>query len=279
MKKGFIPIVIVLAVVLITAVSGFAFDKLVLEKKQKPAEDISNSESSPSPAVSPVASAVQSPSATTSKKTSSNPGVQSSPGTSSNQNSISTSTQTRSTEVKIDSVSTTSGKAGEQIMISGSNFGSESGMVLFTASTSGGCCGVYADSWSDSVIKVKVISFGAKGERQLSVQRKDGKTSNAVIFNITAGQPYVNTVSPTQIKAGGTLTISGEELGSSFGSLDFYEVNSATNKLAQCTSGSWSETSISCSIPGSLSAGNEYGVQVTTNDSRQSSFKYITVTN
>jgi len=86
------------------------------------------------------------------------------------------------TSVTLNTVSPNSAKAQDLVVLKGANFGTAPGTVIFETPGSGGCCGTRPDSWSDTEIKVKVISFGTTGTKQLKVFRPDGKISNSISF-------------------------------------------------------------------------------------------------
>src|SRR5437016_6870247 len=110
---------------------------------------------------------------------------------------------------QINAVSPTTARAGDQIVINGSNFGSSQGNGnVWLGST----YGVVA-SWSDTQVVANVASGSKSGVAQIL---QGGVWSNPVNFTVIT--PNITSVTPTTAIAGTQITITGTGFGGSQGS-------------------------------------------------------------
>jgi len=140
----------------------------------------------------------------------------------------------------ISSLSTTSGPVGASVTINGTGFGSTKGSstVTFngTAVTSYG-------TWSATAIPVTVPTGATTGNVVVTV---GGVASNGVTFTVTTA-PAISNLSPASGIPNTTVTITGTNLGTS-GTVTFNGTVAST--------GSWTSTSISATVPDDVTTGN-----------------------
>lgn len=177
----------------------------------------------------------------------------------------------------ISSVSPSSAKYSDSITIRGNLLGSSTGQVVIESPTSGGCCGGSIEYWSDTEVRAKVPALAKGNNYKLKVVTSSGKTTNQLSFTITAGQPYVSSISPYGVKPySGAITISGSELGNSEGYISF-TYSGSTQTVGSCMIESWSDNQIVC---GNLSVpypNYEYMIFVRTSENLYSSGKFYYV--
>lgn len=228
---------------------------------------------SPSPETSPVPASSVKTTPRPSLKASSSPVVSVAPTTTPAASSGTTSTSnSNSSDMRVSEVNPTSGNFMQTITLKGNNFGNSAGSVAFYGTLSSPSGGGPIESWSNTEIKVKVPAIRGNTDYQLEVSA-GGKTSNRIGFKVISGQPQLNSVSPNPAP-GVSIILSGSELGSSNGAVTFFEGNTPAGT---CSIASWSDSQISCTVPANLTQGKEYGLQVTTSDGRQTSFKFYTL--
>jgi RHS repeat-associated protein len=133
----------------------------------------------------------------------------------------------------ISSISPTSGPPFTQVTVSGSGFGASSGTVSFN-----GVAGTIV-SWSSTRIVVTAPN-GSAGSGPVVVNWQ----SNGVTFSFT---PTISSVSPQNVPAGQTVSIAGQNFGSSAGSV---KLNGQSVQIV-----SWSTSSISFKVPGNAQTG------------------------
>jgi hypothetical protein len=180
---------------------------------------------------------------------------------------------TVSDRATIDSISPSSGTSGQTITIKGSFFGAETGTINMCLS---GNCNYppTINSWSNTEIKVQISGMITQtGAYDVRVVIKNGTPSNGVTLTITAGQPRVDSISPSGAKPGAELTLSGAHFGSS-GQVNFYKTYPTLSGSGSVTS--WSDTQIRTTIPSNFEGNTEYGIQVVSGGT-ESSFKYYTL--
>lgn len=264
---------VVLVIVLAGAYQTFIGDRIGSAPAASASPEPSSSvEVSPSPSPeespSPVASVKSTPKPNV--KVSSAPKVSAVPSTNPAVSpSTTTSSNTKSSDMRINEVNPTSGNFMQTITLKGNNFGNSAGSVVFYANSSSPSGGGPIESWSDTEVRFKVPAVKGNTDYQLEVSA-GGKMSNRIGFKVINGQPQLNSVSPNPAP-GLSITLSGTELGSSNGAVTFYE---GGNPAGTCSITSWNDSQITCTIPANLTQGKEYGLQITTADSRQTSFKY-----
>jgi YD repeat-containing protein len=140
----------------------------------------------------------------------------------------------------ITGVSPNSGLPGSNVTISGSSFGSTQGYVTFNGNSAA------VVSWSTTSVVATVP--GAVQATGNVVMFASGVYSNSVSF--TAG-PQLQGVSPTGASIGGSVTISGWNLGATqgAGTVTF-------NGTLATTISSWSANSIVATVPNGATTGN-----------------------
>src|SRR5437016_5070250 len=142
---------------------------------------------------------------------------------------------------QINAVSPTTARAGDQIVINGSNFGSSQGNGnVWLGST----YGVVA-SWSDTQVVANVASGSKSGVAQIL---QGGVWSNPVNFTVIT--PNITSVTPTTGVAGTQITITGTGFGGSQGSGNVW-LGSTYGVV-----GSWSDTQVVANV----ASGSKTGV-------------------
>src|SRR5438874_1782389 len=115
----------------------------------------------------------------------------------------------QSSSPQINAVSPTTARAGDQIVINGSSFGSSQGNGnVWLGSTYG-----VVVSWSDTQVVANVASGSQSGVAQVL---QGGVWSNPVNFAVIT--PNITSVTPTTAIAGTQITITGTGFGGSQGS-------------------------------------------------------------
>lgn len=142
----------------------------------------------------------------------------------------------------ISGVSPNSSAVGATVTIAGSGFGSTQGTstIKFNGTTA------TPTTWSASSIVVPVPSGATTGNVVITV---GGVASNSVAFTVLPA-PSITTLSPNSGAAGATVTIGGNNFGSSQGT----GTVSFNGVLASSTS--WSASSIIAMVPSGVTSGN-----------------------
>ncbi len=141
---------------------------------------------------------------------------------------------------QISSVSLSTARAGDQIVITGSGFGSPQGNGnVWLGSTYGAVV-----SWSDAQVVATVASGSKTGVAQVL---QGGVWSNAVDFTVIT--PNISSVSPATAVAGRQITISGTGFGASQGSGNVW-LGSTYGVLV-----SWSDTQIVANVASGSKSG------------------------
>lgn len=176
------------------------------------------------------------------------------------------------------------GVTGDQVVLSGANFGQISGStdgVFFSTQKAVIIPSQNAVSgWSDTLISAAVpgIDYGDVG---VKVTRNNVE-SNSVKFSINSGinatYPIIESITPTAGPAGEYVTILGKNFGANSGRV-WFKPGVASDALmgdttfpSQCQSLWWSDGKIIVKAPTGGSAGIPYYVQVNTADNRTSAF-------
>src|SRR5437867_5253008 len=142
---------------------------------------------------------------------------------------------------QITSVSPSTARAGDQILITGSGFGSSQGNGnVWLGSTYG-----VVVSWSDSQVVAAVASGSKTGVAQIL---QGGVWSNAADFTVIT--PNISSVTPTTAIAGTQITITGTGFGASQGSGNVW-LGSTYGVVA-----SWSDSQIVANV----ASGSKTGV-------------------
>jgi YD repeat-containing protein len=140
----------------------------------------------------------------------------------------------------ITGVSPTSGNAGTSVTISGANFGNGAGSGVTFNGVSG-----TPTSWSDGSIVVPVPAAASSGNIVVTV---NGLASNGVAFTVPNPTPVITSISPASGPVGTTVTITGNNFGTTPGSITF---NGTT-----ATQTSWNNGSIVVPVPAGATTGN-----------------------
>lgn len=236
-----------------------------------------NSQIAPITESQPTVTSIASPSAQVSKKTPSPTPtkIRSSP-------SISQFPQRGSSSVKVDSVTPSEGKIGDEIILTGLGFGPVMGEVILYNAKLGfntPWMRLTPNRWTDTEIKITVPTLLAGNQTiYFEAQHKDGRKSNLVTFIVKGGQPRIDDISPRNAQPLQYIKISGKDFGSANGSVNFTEItNFSVTTKGQCEIVSWSQEEISCKIPSTVNNSVEYGVDIKSADGRQSSVKFYKV--
>ena len=159
------------------------------------------------------------------------------------------------TSPRISSVSPQTVQTDRIVTVSGSNFGSSRGSstvrigsVVIPSSE--------LASWSNTRIRFRIPVNTPPGN--LTVRTSQG-TSNTIRLQITS--PYLTRISPTQVKTGGRLTLTGGNFGTRRGSR--YVLFTSNVRPAAADYVSWSNSRIVVKVPARARSGN---VQVTTSN-------------
>ena len=112
----------------------------------------------------------------------------------------------------ISSISPQTGRTNTVVTIRGGNFGSSRGSSTVRIGSVAIPSSSFT-SWSSSAIRFRIPLNTPSGN--LTVRTSEG-TSNAIRLQITS--PYLTSISPTQVKTGGRLTLTGGNFGTRRGS-------------------------------------------------------------
>ena len=164
------------------------------------------------------------------------------------------------------------GLPSDTITINGSNFGTlqDDSTVTFAAS-GGGRVAATVTSWSDTAIQVTVPATVASGNVIVNVL---GFDSNGLPF--TYANPTLSTVSPDRTNIGSTVTLSGQNFGSSQGAGDEVRFYTSGGYVAAVSYSSWSNAEIVCTVPaGAASNLNGVWVHAYSQDSNKLPFTVV----
>ena len=144
----------------------------------------------------------------------------------------------------IMSLDPTSGGVGTPVTINGVHFGAAQGTGTVTFN------GVTATptSWSDSAITVPVPATAGTGPVVVTV---GGQASNGVTFTVTGPPPSISELNPPSGPVGASVVISGADFGAAQGT-GTVTFNGALVE----TYTSWSETSITLTVPADATSGS-----------------------
>ncbi|MBI2012159.1 hypothetical protein HYS91_05320 [Candidatus Daviesbacteria bacterium] len=158
----------------------------------------------------------------------------------------------------------------QDVSLTGSNFGSTPGFVNFYNRNSSLVAGAVISNWTNSEAKFKVPAILGHSRYYLELQKSDGTRSNKIKFYVDDGQPKINLLESSNARVGELLTIRGEELGRR-GKVIFSQngVNVAEGAVR-----SWTSSRIRVYVPAGLNSGQEYGIQIITNDNRPTSLVF-----
>jgi len=174
--------------------------------------------------------------------------------------------------LELVSLSSDSAVTGTTLSLEGKSFGVSAGQILFRTSTDSLYGGVI-QSWSNETIDVTVPGMLRSNQIvMVSVKTATGEVSNSLPLYISAGQPQLISIQPTNVSPGGELSIQGEDFGVHPGTVYFYDSNN--QRVAEVTPTTWSNTAISLTIPNFLTPDAEYAIQVVTAEGAESSVRF-----
>jgi len=147
----------------------------------------------------------------------------------------------------ITSLSANSGAAGTPIVVNGTSFGSSQGTSTITFN------GIAASptSWNVSSITAPVPTGATSGPVVVTV---NGLASNGASFTVSTAAPSISSISPTSGPIGSSVTIAGSNFGASQNGTVFF--TQANHALVPAVVTSWSDTSITVTVPGTAATGN-----------------------
>ena len=157
----------------------------------------------------------------------------------------------------ISSISPQTGRTNTVVTVSGENFGSSRGSSTVRIGSVAIPSSALA-SWSNSRIRFRIPINTPPGN--LTVRTSEG-TSNAIRLQITS--PYLTSISPTRIKTGNRLTLTGGNFGTRRGS--GYVLFTSNVRPSATDYVSWSNSRIVVKVPARARSGN---VQVVTTNGR-----------
>jgi O-glycosyl hydrolase len=142
----------------------------------------------------------------------------------------------------ITSLSTSSGQVGSSVVISGTTFGASQGASVVSFNGTAATCSV----WSPPSLACTVPVGATTGPVTVTV---GGVTSNSESFTVTS-LPIISSVSPNAGVISSSTTISGSHFGATQGS------STVTFNGTAALCGSWSNTSLTCTVPSGATTGN-----------------------
>ena len=153
----------------------------------------------------------------------------------------------------VSSISPQTARSNTVVTVSGENFGSSRG----SSSVRIGSTTITSfSSWTSSSIRFRIPRNTPPGN--LTIRTTNG-TSNSVRLNITS--PYLTNLSPTQVKTGDRLTLTGGNFGSRRGT--GYVLFASNIRPSAADYVSWSDRRIVVKVPARARSGN---VQITTSN-------------
>ncbi len=141
----------------------------------------------------------------------------------------------------INSLTPPSGAVGSSVIISGSGFGASSGSVFFNNTI-----GVVT-SWSNTSITATVPAGTISGNTYVLPSDISAFLSNPFTFTVVPA-PSISSLSPSSASIGAGVVISGANFGDNQGIVTFNGVPAVVS--------SWSDTSITATVPLSATSGN-----------------------
>lgn len=140
----------------------------------------------------------------------------------------------------IAAISPTSGVAGTQVTVTGSNFGTQQGTGTVWLGTTLGTVA----SWSDTQVIATVSTGSASGT---AIIQQGGGSSNAVPFTVST--PAIQTASPNSGLPGAQVTITGSAFGTTQGSGQVWL------GTAPASVSSWSDTQVVATVAAGSTSG------------------------
>jgi YD repeat-containing protein len=140
---------------------------------------------------------------------------------------------------KITGISPSIASTGQSVVISGTSFGASQGTSTVTFNGTAGT----PSSWSGSSITVPVPSGATSGNVVVTV---GGLASSGFAFTVAS---HITSLSPTSGAVGDSITVTGTDFGTTQGS------STITFNGTSATPSSWSNTSITVSVPTGATSG------------------------
>jgi hypothetical protein len=169
-----------------------------------------------------------------------------------------------------------SGPVGQYVTITGVNFGSSPGKVVFTSGTFSELGGVDFPPacgnsyWTDSSATVKVPDGLPLGDVTVKLTRADAVSSdNTLPFTIVTGNPSAGIcrINPSTGPAGTSYEIDGERLGADMGKVFFWKNVDATSGIS-----AWPGDRIAGLVPAKAATGSVYAVSAAGSQSNNLTF-------
>jgi hypothetical protein len=162
----------------------------------------------------------------------------------------------------ITSLSPSAGPVGASVVIAGANFGASQGSSTVTFNGAAAT----PTGWSDDSIVVPVPSGATSGN--IVVTTAGGQATSDTSFTVTAaGQPTIQSLSPTSGPEGTSVTITGTDFGATQGT-STVTFNGITAALLSPSD--WSDTTIVVPVPSGVSAGKAAAVVIVNGQSSNS---------
>lgn len=186
--------------------------------------------------------------------------------------------QSQQYKVKIDSITPSVANFGDIITIRGSSFGSDSKQVRIYGPSGSQLASPIITDWSDNEIKAKVPPVQSGMIYEIQIETSAGDLSNKFGLKIGSGQPIISTY-PQSAAPGAKITLTGKSFGNEKGEIKIYGPWTSTNFAGNCSINNWTDGSVECTLPASLSIPGNYGLSLITSDGRQASFVYFDTAN
>lgn len=189
--------------------------------------------------------------------------------TSSSTNTITPSSPVNAPVISSISPSSNITAGSTSITIYGSNFGSTQASGSYVGFTLNGVitAALSVTSWSSNYIVLVVPASTPAGSVSAYVQTATGGTSNSYTISVSSSSssPSISSITPSSASQGGSITISGSNFGSSSTS-SYVMIGSVQASIT-----SWSNNTIVCTVPVSVSPGSR-NVTVTTSAGTSSAY-------
>ena len=181
-----------------------------------------------------------------------------------------------STQPTINSLSPTWANFGQEVLIDGRYFGSETGEIIF-ADKDSNSTGAVINSWSNEHVTFKIPFVRGSQMYSLTLKTIEGKYSNYFYIWIEQGQPVIDDITPLNAAPRDEIVLTGSDFGPYPGDIVFKDTSGTNTISGGSVIYSWSNTKIRANIPGILAPNREYEIQLITRDQRQSSSKFYWV--
>jgi hypothetical protein len=157
---------------------------------------------------------------------------------------------------QIASLSPVFGKAGDTVVIKGTNFGTTQGKS--TVKFDGKTAIINDKGWSATSIKVTVPSGAATGKVIVTTSSGESNSSTFTVQGLAAGDLQIDSISPATGKAGTSIKI----IGKNFGASQSASTLTFGDKPIVVGDKDWGDTSISTKIPAGVTSSGDVAVKV-----------------